>query len=222
MTSVRALTTVFAVAWRVSPGRLAATLALLMANGVASPLISLVLQQLTNAVIARDASVATGWAILVPVLALAMRTAGGLSTTFWHELAELQVIELDRELAVLTQGPASLETHETPDVADRVELLRSARQVLYQAVPTLLSGVTLCALLLVTAVLLARVEPLLLILPLFAVPALVAGRISERIKRPPGACRLDRGAPAGPPDGPGGRPGLGQRDPGVRAPAGAH
>jgi ATP-binding cassette subfamily B protein len=90
---------------------------------------------------------------------------------------------IERHILRLVGGLPGLEHHERPEYANEVELLRGAQGTLAQPAGPIVFLFQLAITGGATLVLLARVHPLLLLLPLFGLPALVAGGVSARISR---------------------------------------
>jgi ATP-binding cassette, subfamily B, bacterial len=177
---LRAIAAIVAGGWRASPGRMTLSFALMLLNYVSWPLAPLALKEVTDAVVAGDAGAATVAAAFLPLVALIGYTGRQISHAVWVELADLHAIRLAQEVGALSQGPPGLEHHERADYADRIELIRNEGNELRSAVRLVLSAVSLGAQVVITVVLLGLVEPLLLLLLLFAVPPLVADRWSWR------------------------------------------
>jgi ATP-binding cassette subfamily B protein len=173
---VVALGRILASGWRASPGRMSISFALLFLNYVSWPLAPLVLKEVTDAVVAGDVRRATIAAAFLPFLALLGQVGGHLAQVVDVELSDLNLIQVNAEVAELSQGPRGLEHHERPDYADRLELMRNEGNPMYQSVRSALRGIALAVQLVVTIAMLALLQPLLLLLLLFAIPPLVGAR----------------------------------------------
>jgi ATP-binding cassette, subfamily B, bacterial len=95
----------------------------------------------------------------------------------WVELSNLNVIRFQQEIATLSQGSRGIEHHERPDYADELELLRNSGNPLNLGIEYSVYGAAMAVRLVLTVVLIAQVEPTLLILVIFGIPTLVAGRL---------------------------------------------
>jgi ATP-binding cassette subfamily B protein len=175
----RGITGVLAVSWRVSPGRLLISAFLMLLGNVSAPLIAVFLAVTTDAALAHRSTEAVVAACAVGLVALLSLTMEHFAHIFFFEVADLFQLQAERELGDLAQGTVGIEQHERQDYADRMELLRKETWELSAGVQTVLTAITLLVQIVLTAVLLARLEPWLLLLPLFAVPPLVAGRLAE-------------------------------------------
>ena len=92
-------------------------------------------------------------------------------------LNEVTHFALERRLLELFGGVPTLEMHETPEQLTRMEVLEDHAREFANAVPALQTVVLTGLQLITTAAVLASVDPLLLLLPLFGLPALaLSGR----------------------------------------------
>ena len=178
------ITGVLGSSWRAGRGRLLISAFLMLLGNVSAPLIAVFLAVTTDAALGNDTSAAIWAAAAVAVVALLSLTMEHFAHIFFFELADLHQLRIERQIGDLAHGTAGLDQHERQDYADRMELLRKESWDIAEGVQTVLTAITLSAQILLTAVLLARLEPWLLLLPLFALPPLVAGRIGEaRLER---------------------------------------
>lgn len=170
-----------ALGWRLSPARLLTSVGLLAAGYVAAPVAAVLLAAFTEAALdgRGDAALTLSVGIgLVLVLDLTMAHFAHLS---YYELAQLQQLAIGREIADVVNGSPGIEAHDNPrfsetltQLGDRIFQVRAALEALLLLGGSLLQG-------LLTAVVLARVDPWLVLLPLAAVPAVLAGSRAQRI-----------------------------------------
>ena len=179
---VRGVVGILASSWRASPRRLLISAALMLLGNVSGPLTAVFLALTTDAALRHDTGSAVVAACAVAVVALLSLTMEHFAHIFFFELADLHHLRMEREIGVLAQGTVGVEQHERRDHADRMELLRQETWAIFDGVQTVLTAGTLLVQIVLTAVLLARLEPWLLLLPVFAVPPLVAGRLAERLR----------------------------------------
>ncbi|QUQ65342.1 ABC transporter ATP-binding protein [Kutzneria sp. CA-103260] len=108
---------------------------------------------------------------------------GWLNARFVATLIESTSRHLDQQLMRLMAGVTGIEHYERPDYLERLELLRDERRMLADTVDTI--GLALAALvrLVGTGVLLVAVAPVLVALPLLAVPSIVIGLRTERARQ---------------------------------------
>jgi ATP-binding cassette subfamily B protein len=116
---------------------------------------------------------------LVGALWIASVAIGHLVRPVAFELGDLNSTAFDAELIQLGGGSAGLEHLENPEYANRLELARSEGGDLFLGMLFLASAAGVVLQLLVTMVLLATVRPVLLLLPLFAIPAMIGGRWAQ-------------------------------------------
>jgi ATP-binding cassette subfamily B protein len=99
-------------------------------------------------------------------------------------LADLQLscgVLLVCDIMRAGSAPPGIEHYERPDFADRIALIKQQTNYVSGFLPVLAEGVALAARVTITGVLLAAVHPVLLLLPLLAVPSVFAGARAERV-----------------------------------------
>jgi ATP-binding cassette subfamily B protein len=170
------------VSWAQGRGRLLLASVLMLLQALSLPLSAPAMGALTDAAIAGNEQKATVAAVIVAFLITASLTAGHFAHIAYFELGDLNVLALERELIELTAGSPGLEHHERPDYADKLQVVRQElERTGWGSMQALLSVFGLAVTIGVTAVLLARLNPWLLLLPLAAVPSLLLGRHAETI-----------------------------------------
>jgi ATP-binding cassette, subfamily B, bacterial len=180
MTFARGYVAILQGAWRASRGRMLAILAITLLNYASWPLTPLVLKQITDAVVAHDAHDATTWAAFLPLLALFNAIGAHLLHVLFVEAADQNVIDVTGDLAELAQGPAGLAHLERPDYAGEIELARNENKWRYGAVSAAMTTIGVVVQLALTVLLLARLQPILLLLLAVAIAPLVATRYAWR------------------------------------------
>lgn len=98
-------------------------------------------------------------------------------------MRERTTLVLDAHLASLTAGIPGVEHHERSEYLDKVAVLRDQRLALSGFQEALVWNVALVVRLLATVALLAAVHPVLLLLPLCAVPSLLIGARAEAARQ---------------------------------------
>ncbi|MCA1696837.1 MAG: ABC transporter ATP-binding protein/permease, partial [Actinobacteria bacterium] len=98
-------------------------------------------------------------------------------------LKEKTGLYLDRHIVSLVGSIPTVDHHERPAYLDRLEVLRNEMDVLGFAGINTAGALALFLQVTATGVLLASVNPLLLAVPLFAIPSLWAGAKAERIRQ---------------------------------------
>jgi ATP-binding cassette subfamily B protein len=180
VTLLRGLIAILQGAWRASRWRLLAIFGLTLLNYASWPLAPLVLKHVTDAVVDGDARAATIAALFLPLLALVTTIGAHLSHVLFVELADQNVIDLTDDLARLTQDPDGLAHLERAEYADEIELIRNEGAWRYRSVQAAVATFGVLVQLTLTVLLLAQLQPILLLLLVFAVPPLVGTRIAWR------------------------------------------
>jgi ATP-binding cassette, subfamily B, bacterial len=180
VTFVRGFLAIIAGAWRASPGRLSAIFALTLLSYASAPLTPLVLKRVTDAVVAHDTAAATKAAIFLPLLALLTAIGAHVLHVLFVEVADQNVINLTGEIADLAHAPSGLAHLERHDYADELELTRNEGAWRYMSVRSAVTAIGVVVQLTLTVILLARVQPVLLLLLAFAIPPLVGTRMAWR------------------------------------------
>jgi ATP-binding cassette subfamily B protein len=167
---------VFGAAWRAAPGRISAAILMLLLGSISGPFLGVSLKYLTNDALKGDAHAATLMGLLTGVLLLSFITLGAFSHHLYFHLSQKMRIDFDEDMTVLSNGSLGLEQHERADYADRLELLRQDSYIFADSVqPLMVAGTNVVSLIFI-GVLLVQVQPLLLLLPLFALPPLLGGK----------------------------------------------
>jgi ATP-binding cassette subfamily B protein len=175
----RAIVMLVRSAWRADPWR-SAGLLLEPVGHLRFPFFAWFLGIMADGALRHDArAVAVGVAGLVAtrVLAFVGEWSGG-----WirNRLIEEVGFALDREIAALASDLPGLEHHERPDYQDRLELLRQQQGILGGALNALIYTANVVVGALSTLVGLALVNPWLLLLVPFALPALPIAALHQR------------------------------------------
>jgi ATP-binding cassette subfamily B protein len=172
---------ILAICWRQHRGKTLLAIVLVLAGTVAVPLTALALREFTDAALAGRVGAAVWAGVAVAALAVAGLTFAHLAHVAYFELSEVNMLEFDRRLMTLSNGSPGLAHHEHPEYADRIAVLEQEIQQLRAGLQALLTGAGIGLALILTAVLLALLHPILLLLPVLAVPPLLAGRWAERL-----------------------------------------
>jgi ATP-binding cassette subfamily B protein len=167
-------------AWRASRSRSIAILAITLLNYASWPLTPLVLKHIVDAVVVHDGHGATNWALALPLLALFNAIGSHLLHVLFVEVADQNVIDLTGDIAALAQGPDGIAHLERADYADEIELIRNESRWRYGSVNAAVTTIGVAVQLTLTVLLLARLEPILLLLLALAVVPLATTRYSWR------------------------------------------
>jgi ATP-binding cassette subfamily B protein len=179
--AVRSCWEMFRVAWRHSPGRLLVALTLVTLEGFAWPGLALALKGAVDAAVAGDVRAAGTYGALVAVAAIGALLLHHFSYVPYVEVSELVQLAHDEELIRLSNGSAGTEHHERPEYADKLHVLERELGAFDSGMAGLMTAVSLVVSMVLTAVILAGVHPWLLLLPLAAVPPVLAGQRAQRI-----------------------------------------
>lgn len=178
--TLRGVARLAGIAWRAQRTLFVISLGLMLAQFAAMPLAAPALAFLTDAVIAGDRSAVVGGAVAVAVLAIVALTGAHFSHVFFFELGERVQLVIEQDLIDLANGSAGLEHHERPDYADKFRVLRQETDWAgWSSIEILLASLGLALGISITTFLLATLTPVLLLLPLFALPAVMLGRMGE-------------------------------------------
>jgi ATP-binding cassette, subfamily B, bacterial len=166
--------------WRIDRLKTIVATVMMVAGAVAAPLLAAALKWMTNAVFAGDATRAAVAGSIVAALVIVTLTFAHFAHIGYFELSELAELDFDRQLIALSNGSPGIEHHERPEQADALTVLQQEARRFRVGLESLLSCFGLALAMVLTGILLAAVNPLLLLLPLAAVPPLVTGRLAER------------------------------------------
>jgi ATP-binding cassette subfamily B protein len=169
------------IGWINGRGRLILATVLSIAAGLTWPLVALGLRAGTDAAVAHDVHAATVAGAITGAGVIGVLMLRHFAYCAFVEIADLAVVTLESELIMLANASAGLEHHERPEYADKMEILRREVSGLIGGIGALMTMTTLGISLLSTGVLLAFVNPWLLLLPLAAVPPVLAGQRSSTI-----------------------------------------
>ncbi|MGI5401447.1 ATP-binding cassette domain-containing protein [Streptomyces sp. CA-135486] len=171
----------FVLGWRLDRRRLIVGAGLLVLAALATPVVAVSLGRLVDGVTAGEPNAAVRWAVLAAVALGAELTLDNFAHIYYFELSELTDEQLNRDLIRLVNGTSRLDRRDTPAFADQIDLLR---QDVMQMRMTVQSGLQLGAIaaqVLFTAVLLATLSPVLLLLPLVGLVPVFLGRRAEQV-----------------------------------------
>jgi ATP-binding cassette, subfamily B, bacterial len=171
-------------AWTADSRLAAWTLVLLTAEAVVASLFSLWLRVFADAAAGdhHTAALLGGLAVAASIAGTAALDHAGNRTRM--TLGDRTQFLLERRLLELVGRSPTLAIHQTPEYLRELELLQAQSWEFSQTVPSIVEAVTTTVRIGVTAVLLASVTPLLLVLPLFGLPMLVlSGRSTDLFNR---------------------------------------
>ncbi len=171
--SARAIWVITAAAFRADPFGATASLLVTLAENAAMPLLALGLKSLTDAAANRDPdAVMFGLAIMAGAL-LGRHVATLFGFVLRNSLRERTSLVVQRRLAALVAGIPGVEHFERPDLLKEIEHLREEPGRLAWVHQSAVVVLGLLMQIGLTLLLLARVDPLLLLLPVLGIPGIV-------------------------------------------------
>ncbi|GAC1445227.1 MAG: ABC transporter ATP-binding protein [Chloroflexota bacterium] len=125
---------------------------------------------------------------LVAALVLALAAGAGVMVTLYYidflfSVAEKAGVAVDKRLIDLMAGVPGLAHHETPEYLDKLDLLREQRSSLAWMTNATAGVVRVAVQLVASGILLARLHPVLLLLPLVGVISFVTGRRAQELQQ---------------------------------------
>jgi ATP-binding cassette subfamily B protein len=169
------------LSWNQNPLKTFIALILVLGNAVSAPLLALALKWLTDAALAGDSQTAAVAGVAVAAFSIGLLTLGHFAHIAYFELSEINELNMELRLIRLANGAAGIEHQERAEYADRVTVLERELRQIQDGFYAVLALASLGVAILITGVLLATVNPILLLLPLVAIPPLVAGRRAQLI-----------------------------------------
>jgi ATP-binding cassette subfamily B protein len=141
---------------------------------------ALLLKMVVDAIVAGDRSRTSALAVLLAVAYIVGSVARNANVSISGKLIDRTGHLVTRELLDLAGGTPTIEHFENPTYLDRVTLLRQDRGEIARFGGSVITALGLAVRVALTVVLLASVHPILLALPIFAVPSLFTGGRARR------------------------------------------
>ena len=186
MSDLRGIWNLLLIAWRVDWRKTTAGIVLAVVRAVALPLLAALLGAMTNDVVSGRPVAAAWYGGLVALLTIITLSFGSFIQVIFLELAELAELDFVEQLMTVSNGTVRIEHHEFPEYADVLTVLKQESRRFPNALLALFNSVGLFLAVIFTAVLLVELSPFLLLLPLAAIPPLLAaqraGKLTERAK----------------------------------------
>jgi len=170
-----------ATAWRMDRRKTVISVILMVAGAAAAPLVAAAVGWMTGQVVAHRPAAAALAGVTVAALAIMALTFAHFAHVAYFDLSDLAELDFDEQLITLSNGSPGIEHHELAEHADTLTVVQQESRQYRNGLEALLLGLGLGLAVVLTAVLLALQNPLLLLLPLAAVPPLLTGRAAERI-----------------------------------------
>jgi ATP-binding cassette subfamily B protein len=172
-----------AVGWRIDRRLTVSLLAMTVLTNLAMTLRALWFALLIDAVIDGRITAATVWAVVLAVSDATRSWALVGSQMDRQDLHDRALQHFQEESMLLAGGLAGIEHHERDDHIDRLAAYRQSFASLSAALGNVAETVANVVRAAVTLALLLTLHPALILLPVFAVPSLVAARRGERIRQ---------------------------------------
>ncbi|MDQ6748317.1 MAG: ABC transporter ATP-binding protein/permease [Candidatus Dormibacteraeota bacterium] len=171
----RAVLLVLTTAFRTDPWRATAVLVMNLGVSLSSVLFGLWLKFLVDGATRHDMAMVIFSAVAIAVSFAFLMIAAMSQYVFASRLSEETAQAFDEELMSISARLPGLEHHELPEYLDKLNLLRTDRWTLSSSVWAVFINIGLVAQVAGSVILLARLDLLLLLLPVFAVPYVVLG-----------------------------------------------
>jgi ATP-binding cassette, subfamily B, bacterial len=181
--SARLLRILLLDGWRAAPGWMTAVTALLILGSISSTCYPLGYRLLVDGALEGDTGTAAWGVVLVAGLLALGWALTAIGATEAMTLSDRIAVYRTGQLVKLIGGVGGLEHLERHEYLANVEALNANRRQLAAAPRQLLSNVASLARIVALLVLLATVSPWLLLLPVSAIPPLLADRFAKRIAR---------------------------------------
>jgi ATP-binding cassette subfamily B protein len=167
------------MSWQQNRFKTAAAIVLVLGNALSAPLMALALKWLTNAAVSGDTGTAEIAGFAVAASTIGVLTLGHFAHIAYFELSEINTLAMEKRLIELANGTAGIAHQEDADYADRIQVLSQELQQLQNGFYAVLALSSLAVAIAMTGVLLALLNPVLLLLPLVAFPPLWTGRKAQ-------------------------------------------
>jgi ATP-binding cassette subfamily B protein len=152
-------------------------------SSIAGPVSAAALGSLVDAATSGNTESASVAAIVLSLTWVASHAAGHAASHVAFAL-NMHIIRLAfSELIEISGRAPTIELHERPEAADRVELVRKDVKMLAFAMLSFVWAVGIVTQLTTTLVILVSVHPSLVVLPLLGIPSLVAGARAQRLRQ---------------------------------------
>jgi len=153
-------------------------------SALASPVEALMVKRIADGVVNGDTDAVVTAAAIAAVVAAAAYVMNMYGIAIFRMTMEEKTrLYIERHILRLVGGLPGLEHHERPEYADEVDLLRGSQGLLAQPAGPIVFIFSYALVGVSTMTLLARMHPLLLLLPITGVPSLIAGGVGTRLAR---------------------------------------
>ncbi|MFJ9034751.1 ABC transporter ATP-binding protein [Streptomyces sp. NPDC102274] len=170
-----------ALGWRTSRRRLLVAVLLLAVGHLSAPVSAIMLGAFSEAALSEQTASAVVLAVSIALVLVFDLTMTHFAHLSYYELGQLEELTLAKEVAAVVNGSPGIEVHDDSAFSETLSMvtdrLLQVRAALEAAL--LLGGAVLQGLL--TAAVFASVDPWLALLPLAAVPAVLASTHAQRV-----------------------------------------
>jgi ATP-binding cassette subfamily B protein len=179
--AIRSAAWLVRMSWHQHRAKTVASLVLVLLGAVAAPLMALGLKWLTDSAVAGNSASAAWAGGAVAACMIGVLTLGHFAHIAYFELSEINTLATEQRLIALANGSAGIEHQERAEFADKIAVLEQELQQIQNGFYAVLSLSSLAVAIALTGVLLALVNPVLLLLPLVALPPLITGRRAQLV-----------------------------------------
>ena len=154
-------------------------MALLVVSAVLRPLFPLLFKVLVDGVLGHHVA-----SVVLAAVGLGLVTAGGTaagsySSLYLWNVWERMTVTIDEQLVGMASRLGRVDRVERPEYLDHLTLVRTNRERFQESMMALLFSLSLALQVVITVVILAAIQPLLLLLPLFSAVPILASRWVE-------------------------------------------
>jgi ATP-binding cassette subfamily B protein len=178
--ALRALGLMVAISWRADAPRSVAAVITGGLQMTTLPIRAIGLRVFTDGIVQNNPELASQGVLVVVGLTAASRLMGWASLNVRMRLRENTQLYLDGYLMQLTAGTPGIEHHERPEYLDRVELVRNERWALANPFNPISWSLASLFQVLSVFIMLAGVHPLLLLVPVGAIPSVISTFHAQR------------------------------------------
>lgn len=169
--------------WSNTPVQMTAASALTLLNALSLPMTAVSLRWLVDAAARGDVPTTAWAAIATASCTVGALTFGQFAHVFAFELSDATMMRLQQQLITLVNGSDTMTHQDTPEVADRLQVLKQeVNSTGWQSPSSVLGMVGLLVSATTTLAVLTSLSPWFLCLPLFALPSLWLTRKAEAVQ----------------------------------------
>ncbi|HZC27629.1 MAG TPA: ABC transporter ATP-binding protein [Actinopolymorphaceae bacterium] len=180
---LRASRLMLGLGWEIGPGVFLGWVGVSVARSAGPFLFALGLKPLVDGIYTHQSTDAVGGAVLCAVSLLIVVALPSTSRWVFARVVERSIMAAQIRILRLTASAPRLDHFERPDFWDRLQLLKRSFADLLESIATVFVGPLVVLQLVATAVVLARLQPWLLLLPVLAVPAAWLSQRAEHERR---------------------------------------